>query len=124
VRQTQEEDHRAILTRLCSLQQETGAATMEVNFCGRTEHVPITPTWEDFLDKRDLSHLKHRFFFDLATGRPLTRGATLEAVGYRGGKLAVGIWYVMGESMLVDGYSPPGVCVGPATGTPPAACEF
>jgi hypothetical protein len=57
--------------------------------CEFSEHVPITTTWEDYLDKRGLGNISHRFFYDTATGRPLTRGATLEAMGYRGGKLTV-----------------------------------
>jgi hypothetical protein len=77
----------------CSLlyaKQETGAVTVELRFGDRTEHVPITMTWEDYLHKRGLSHISHLTYFDVATGKELTRGATLEAMGYRGGKLAVG----------------------------------
>jgi hypothetical protein len=63
---------------------------VEVKFCGRTEHVPITWTWEDYLDKRDLNHMRQYCFFDLGTDRPFTRLTTLEDMAYRGGKLAVG----------------------------------
>jgi hypothetical protein len=104
-------------------EQETGGATVEVKFCGRTEHVPVTMTWEDYLGKRGLGSISHISFYDMATGRDFKRGATLEAMGYRGGKLAVGTWYVMGEM------GPPpssvgsrtGFFSGPATGTPPEA---
>jgi hypothetical protein len=70
--------------------QETGVVTVEMSFWDRTEHVPITVTWEDYLHKRGLGSISHLTFFELATWRDLTRGATLEEMGYRGGKLAVG----------------------------------
>jgi hypothetical protein len=80
--------------------------TVEVNFCARTEHVPICLTWEDYLDKRGLGHIRHLTFYDLAKKRDLTRGATLEAMGYRGGKLAVMIRWVMGGRHACMGRSP------------------
>jgi hypothetical protein len=70
-------------------EQETGGVTVKVYFCGRTEHVPTTMTWEDYLHKRGLGNISHLTFFNLATDRPLTGGATLEAMGYRGGTIAV-----------------------------------
>jgi hypothetical protein len=65
------------------------SVVVKVFFCSYTEHVPITMTWEDYLDKRGLSHLRHLTFYNLATGRNFTRGATLQAMGYRGGQLVV-----------------------------------
>jgi hypothetical protein len=58
--------------------------------CDRTEHVPITMTWEDYLHKRGLGNISHLTFFDLDTEQPFSRGATLGEMGYRGGMLAVG----------------------------------
>jgi hypothetical protein len=71
--------------------QITGAVTVEVSFSGRTEHVPITMTWGDYLNKRDLGYTRRHYFYDLATGDDLILEATLEAMGYRGGTLDVGI---------------------------------
>jgi hypothetical protein len=68
--------------------QKTGAVTAELTFCDRTEHVPVTWEWEDYLHKRGLGNISH-LTFDVATGKELTREATLEEMGYRGGKLAV-----------------------------------
>jgi hypothetical protein len=79
------------VTLICSLPwpQETRVATVEVMFWDRAEHLPITMTWEDYLKKREMSNVSHLTFYDEATGRDLTRGATLEAMGYRGGTLVV-----------------------------------
>jgi hypothetical protein len=72
--------------------QESRVATVEVTFEDRTENVPIALTWEDYLDKRGLYHTRRLRFHDLATEQPFIfeEGKTLEAMGYRGGKLAVG----------------------------------
>jgi hypothetical protein len=77
--------------------QRTQVATVEVTFCDRTEQVPITMTWEDYLDKRGLYHSRRLCFYDLATGKDLTWGSTLEEMGYRGGKLVVQLRYVTRE---------------------------
>jgi hypothetical protein len=71
--------------------QGAGAVTVEVKFWDRTEHLLLTMTWEDYLDERGLREISHRIFslYDEVTGENLTRGATLEAMGYRGGTLAV-----------------------------------
>jgi hypothetical protein len=69
--------------------QESQFATVEVTFGSFTEHVAITMTWGEYLDQRGVSRHNQHLFYDVATGRDLTRGATLEDMGYRGGKLAV-----------------------------------
>jgi hypothetical protein len=71
--------------------QDSQVVTVEVSFRDRTEHVPITLTWEEYLDDRGLYYISNPnpIFYDVATGMDLTPGATLEAMGYQGGTLAV-----------------------------------
>jgi hypothetical protein len=60
---------------------------VEVSFRNRMKHVPTTMTLWNYLCKHGVR--RSDLYYDEATGRELTPGATLEEMGYRGGKLAV-----------------------------------